>query len=111
MRVYVLGAGASVHAKYPLASALGRSLTAWIETLPPEHTYHSRLNQIIDAYGELDNFEAVLTDLMTCKPGSIAAGLPPVARQGLIGDLKEAIREHFDTIRTGPAPLYDQLVL
>jgi hypothetical protein len=109
VRVYVLGAGASVHAKYPLASALGTSLAAWIETLPPEHQYRLRLRQVINAYGTLDNFEAILTDLMTCLPGSPAAALQPAVRPYLISDLQEAIREHFDTIRTEPAPLYDQL--
>jgi hypothetical protein len=109
MRVYVLGAGASIHAKYPLAAALGTSLAAWIETLPPEHNYRFRLSQIVDGYGPLDNFEAVLADLMTCAPRSIAAGFPPVMRQNLITDVTQAIREYFDTIRTGPASLYDRL--
>lgn len=109
MRVYVLGAGASVDAGYPLASGLGRSLAAWIRTLPQEHQYRRSLRQIKRAYGTLDNFEAVLADLMTCPPGSPAAGLRPAVRPDLLSDLKEAIREHFDIIRTAPAPLYAQL--
>jgi hypothetical protein len=107
--VYVLGAGASVHANYPLASGLGTSLAAWIATLPPEHPYRLTLRQVIEAYGSLGDFEAVLADLMTCLPGSTAAGLLPGVRPDLLSNLKEAIRGHFDTIRASPVPLYDQL--
>jgi hypothetical protein len=109
MKVYVLGAGASAHAGYPLASPLGTSLAGWIETLQQDHQYRSRLTQIIGAYGSLANFEAVLADLMTSSPGSPAAGLPAAVRPYLLSDLQEAIREYFDTIRKGPTPLYDQL--
>jgi hypothetical protein len=109
MRVYVLGAGASVHAGYPLASALGNSLAAWIQTLPHEHHYRFMLNQIVEVYRGMGDFEAVLADLMTCAPGSTAAGLAPGVRPDLLSNLKEAIRGHFDTIRANPAPLYDQL--
>jgi hypothetical protein len=107
MAVYVLGAGSSAHAKYPLAAALGKSLAAWIETLGPEHRYQFRLNQVVDAYGALDDFEAILADLMTS--GSASAAIPSIDRAYLIDDLKEAIREYFDTIRTEQALLYDLL--
>ena len=36
MRVYVLGAGASKHAQYPLASELGKDLAAYIFSLVPD---------------------------------------------------------------------------
>lgn len=104
-------AGASVHATYPLASALGNSLAAWIETLGSEHPFRVRLNRIVDVYGTVDNFEDILTDLMTCCPGSLAAALPTTELPCLRDDLKEAVREYFDTLRTAPAPLYDQLAL
>jgi len=109
MTVYILGAGASIHAGYPLASGLGKSLAAWIDTLPQDHQYRCHLSQIIDAYGTLDNFEGILTDLMTCPPGSPAASLPSAVLPYLRNDLQDAIREHFDIIRTAPAPLYDRL--
>jgi hypothetical protein len=105
MRVFVLGAGASVHAGYPLAAEMGRSLAAWIGGLPSDNRYCARLAQIVDLYGTLDDFEMILADLMTCPPGSPAESLGPY----LLGDLKEAIRDQFDTIRSAPAPLYDGL--
>src|SRR5258708_4570500 len=108
MRVFVLGAGASHHAGYPLATEMGNCLATWIKTLSPEHQHRVCLDQIVKAYGALDNFESILADLMTCPPGSRAAALG-VARPYLLGDLKEAIRDHLDSIRSTPAPLYDAL--
>jgi hypothetical protein len=108
MRVFVLGAGASRHAGYPLAAEMGNCLAAWVNTLPSEHKYRSCLEQIVDLYGGLHNFEAILADLMTCPPGSRAAGLG-VKLPYLLSDLKEALRDYFDTIRSTPAPLYDKL--
>jgi hypothetical protein len=108
MRVFVLGAGASFHAGYPLAAEMGKRLAAWIETFPRGHQYRSCLDQIADLYGTLDNFETIFADLMTCRPGSKAASLG-VAWPYVLGDLKEAIREQFDAIRSAPAPLYEAL--
>jgi hypothetical protein len=108
MRVFVLGAGASHHAGYPLAAEMGKSLATWINTLPSDHQYRDRLNHVVDVYGGLDDFESILADLMTCAAGSRAASLGP-DRPYLLSDLKEAVRDHFDAIRPGPAVLYDGL--
>ena len=85
---------------------MGKCLAAWIDTLPPEHQYRSCLEQIAELYGGLENFESILADLMTAAPGSRAASLG-VTRPYLLSDLKEALRDHFDSIRSAPAPLYD----
>ena len=108
MRVFVLGAGASLHAGYPLAAQIGNCLAAWINALPLEHQYRSCLEQIAKLYGGLENFESILADLMTAAPGSRAASLG-VARPYLLGDLKEALRDYFDSTRSAPAQLYDNL--
>jgi len=108
MRVFVLGAGASRHAGYPLAAEMGKCLAAWVSTLSSEHQYRSCLEQIADLYGGLHNFEAILADLMTCPPGSRSAELG-VKLPYLLSDLKEALRDYFDSIRSTPAPLYDKL--
>ncbi len=88
---------------------MGKRLAAWVETLPPDHQYRFRLEQIADLYGTLDDFETILADLMTCTPGSPAASAG-LARPYLLGDLKEAIRDHFDAVRSAPATLYNGLV-
>src|ERR1035437_4409940 len=108
MRVFVLGAGASLHAGYPLAAQMGKCLAAWIDTLSDDHPHRASLEQIVHVYGPLDNFEPILADLMTCPPGSPAAALG-ATRPYLLDSLKEAIRDHFDAIRCAPAPLYDRL--
>ena len=107
MRVVVLGAGASLHAGYPLAGNMGHSLAAWINNRPTGHEHRGCLDQIIKVYGTLDNFESILADLMTCPPGSPAAALQ--ARPYLLTELKEALRNYFDAIRCAPALLYDGL--
>ena len=86
---------------------MGNCLAAWIDTLPPEHQYRSCLEQIAELYGRLENFESILADLMTAAPGSRAATLG-VTRPYLLSNLKEALRDHFDSIRSTPAPLYDE---
>ena len=108
MRVFVLGAGASIHAGYPLAAALGNCLDTWVNTLPPDHQYRFRLQQVCDLYGGLGNFETILADLMTAAPGSKAASLG-IDRGYLLSDLKEALRDYFDAVRSAPALLYDRL--
>jgi len=108
MRVFVLGAGASLHAGYPLAAELGNCLAEWIGTLPPDHEHRHSLQQIADAYGRMDNFEDILSDLMTCPEGSRAAALGS-KRPYLTNALQEAIRDYFDAVREAPAPLYDRL--
>lgn len=108
MRVFVLGAGASLDAGYPLAREMGNCLAAWINTLPSENERHRCPEQIVDVYGGLDDFEAILADLMTCSPGSRAATLG-TDRPYLLSNLQEAIRDYFNEIRSKPAPRYDEL--
>jgi hypothetical protein len=108
MRVFVLGAGASVHAGYPLAAEMGNRLANWIRTLPADHPHNEYLDQVVGTYGTLDNFESILADLMTCAPGSKAETLG-LARPYVLGGMEEAIREHFDVTRAASTPLYDQL--
>ncbi len=108
MRVFILGAGASIHAGYPSAAEMGNRLADWINSLPVDSVYHYYLDQVVNLYGALDNFETVLTDLMTCPSGSRAATLGAM-RPLLLDSLQEAIRDYFNVIRSGSAPLYDEL--
>ncbi len=110
MTTYVLGAGASRHAGYPLAGELGDTLHDWIcRNKPPNHDYRIHMDQLRELYGGLGNIEQVLTDLDECPPGSQAATLPGPIRANLFRDLRLSIREFFDDLRRGPAPLYKRL--
>src|SRR5271165_7322282 len=66
MKAYVLGAGASVAAGYPLASKLLHRLSDWLDACEPEEPWVScrnRIVQIKDTFGSLDDFEGVLGKL------------------------------------------------
>ena len=64
MRVYVLGAGASVSAGYPLASQLLRELSSWLDRCDSSVHWvpwaRNRIVQIRETFGSLDDFEATL---------------------------------------------------
>lgn len=109
MRVYILGAGASFHAGYPLASRLGVCLAEWVGTLPPDHSHREPFAQLHTTYGTLDEFEPIMTDLFLNTPGSRASALPIGARANILTAIQEATREYFDSIRPRPALLYDEL--
>jgi len=105
MRVFALGADASLHAGYPLAADMGKCLVAWINTFSTEHQHRLCLDQIVGVYGALDNFEPILADLMTCPPASGAEALG-AARPYVLTNLKEAIRDHFDSLRSASSSVF-----
>ena len=64
MTTYILGAGASVHAGYPLGSQLWARLAAWIiesPTLDPR--CHQKLELIAALHGPVNDVESLLTDM------------------------------------------------
>lgn len=58
MVTYVLGAGASLHAGYPLAAELGESLREWVHRKKSESD-DSRvyIDKLTELYGGLTNIE------------------------------------------------------
>jgi hypothetical protein len=112
MRVFVLGAGASHDAGYPLAAKLGEELKNWANSPPlsEKEPHRECLAQIAGSYETLDNFETILSGLMTCSPGSQAAAVRS-AHPSILTDLQEAIRAYFDWIRSRSfprVPRYDE---
>jgi hypothetical protein len=104
---YVLGAGASLDAGYPLASNLGEALREWIyRTKPVNDDSRICIDQMIELYGGLGNLEEILTDLDTCLPGSRAATLPTHIRPYLLPAFRWSIREFFNDLRERPAHLH-----
>jgi hypothetical protein len=67
MSVYVLGAGASVSAGYPLASRLLEALSTWLDGCDrAEHWVagvRNRILQIRETFGSLEGFESILGKL------------------------------------------------
>lgn len=94
MRVFILGAGASRHAGYPLTAELTRELVAWLE----DHAHESRHFQMgLDAlrgFGlnrGLDDIEEILEDA-----GKSIKGLPIA--------LCDSIEGFFNEVRRRPVP-------
>ncbi len=67
MTAYILGAGASADAGYPLASQLLQALSEWLDKKSnTEHwvpTCRNRILQVRETFGSLDDFEAILGEL------------------------------------------------
>src|SRR6266566_1500453 len=67
MTTYVLGAGASFHAGYPLAGDLGNCLYAWVKAnVPSNDFWRGCIEELHEAYGGLGDIESILTDLDGC---------------------------------------------
>jgi len=67
MTAYILGAGASAHAGYPLASRLLQSLSGWLDRKSDEEHWvlacRNRILQVRETFGSLDDFEGILGKL------------------------------------------------
>src|SRR5260370_2165491 len=101
MTVFVLGAGASLHAGYPAAMAMGEELATWAEQDETEGLrYRDDFRELRNEFGSLSDFERVTTVLLEDK----AAG-----KRQTIPDVGTAISKFFDSIRNRPAQLYDRL--
>jgi len=96
MRVFVLGAGASVHAGYPLTKDLGPKLFDYVKGNggPRNYPYWPDLDELAE-YGSPSDIEELVTSLEAHeKPGTKLAGL------------REALCSYFDSIRPREAELY-----
>ena len=110
MTTYILGAGASLHAGYPLAGQLGGALYDWISNKKPEHDlYRTRIQIIRDTYVNLANLERILTELDECPPNSPASKLSASERGYIRQALLISIPEFFNDLRQQRSPLYEQL--
>jgi hypothetical protein len=107
---YVLGAGASHHAGYPLASRLGAELFDWISHVGPGfQMFRPSVEMLHELYGGLEDFEQILTELDECAPNSRAATLKSTERGFIRQALEHSVPGFFNQIRGQPAPLYGQL--
>jgi hypothetical protein len=64
MTAYILGAGASAHAGYPLASRLLQALSDWLDCASESEHWvgpcRNRILQVRETFGTLDDFEGIL---------------------------------------------------
>jgi hypothetical protein len=107
---YVLGAGASCHAGYPLTSELGDRLHAWARQTG--FTWGGLIDELNELYGGLTDLEKILTELNHRPEGSRAVTLSQTHCGSIIGALNVAIPELFYNLCQNPLQgrdLYQEL--
>jgi hypothetical protein len=106
---FVLGAGASFHAGYPLARDLGNCLYAWVRgNVPSNDFWRGCIEELHEAYGGLGNIESILTDLDERPQGSPAETLG--SRGNVRGAVRFFIPAMFKSLREKRAVFYERLV-
>ncbi len=113
MVTYVLGAGASHHAGYPLTTNLGNCLTEWVcQNWTDDFFWKNYIVTLHESYGGLANLEVALTELYEKPAGSRAESLGKFFCGHAIGALGVAIPEFFNSLRRNPVAgldLYEKL--
>lgn len=101
MVAFVFGAGASLHAGYPLTAQLGNDLYDWARQ-NDAFMWSGYLEELFERYGGLEDLERILTELYERPAGSPAAAFSKMHCGNTIGGLKVAIPELFHSVRRRP---------
>src|SRR5258707_6438958 len=101
MNVFILGAGASLDAGYPLCNELAHSLRKWTIKDHEAKQHFSGLIEELEEKGDISNLEKLLTDIVEGRIDFPGWG-------NYRGRLEYAIRHYFRYIRnTHPARGYE----
>lgn len=92
MNVFILGAGASLHAGYPLCNELAHSLKQWTIQDHEAKQHFQGLVEQLEEKGDISNLEKLLTDIVEGKVDFLGWG-------NYRGRLEYAIRHYFRYIR------------
>lgn len=114
MKTFIFGAGASVHAGYPLASALWDAMERWVRANFSEPSYlRSAVDTMNAEFDVSKSFELTLTDLDNrIEQLSRSESLAPdsIREKVLLVYLRDAvksmIRLYFDAVRSQSADIY-----
>lgn len=111
MTVYVLGAGASWHAGYPLASEMGKGLLDWMQVNRPDLEWHIVAEQITERFSNTASFEELLTALQERLEPLLHSQVHDEIVERVIllncrAALRTALREWFRTLRNNGASAY-----
>jgi hypothetical protein len=98
MKVYIFGAGASLHAGYPLTRDLGPRLVEWAAQKPDTNGYWIEPDLP-------DRLPSILTDIEFAMQE--LESLPPPQRGTIAQGIRNVLCDYFDSIRVGPARLYE----
>ena len=100
MTTFVLGAGASLHAGYPLTAQLGNRLHDWARL--NDFMWRGYIEELHEQYGGLADLELILSQLHERPPGSPVAAFSQMHCGNAIGGLRVAIPEYFRSLRQKP---------
>lgn len=110
MRTFIFGAGASVHAGYPLAVELWRAMEGWTRaTFPEHHEFRYRVDTMNAEFDLSKSFELVLTDLDDRIEALLQEAPTPPEKFEFVHlrvALKAMIPLYFNSLRSQPAELY-----
>jgi hypothetical protein len=110
MKTYVLGAGASCHAGYPVSAELGRDLLDWASQAGKNfERFRLGLETLAEIYGDLKDLEQILSDFDGTPSNPRVAALSRSERGFIRQAIEHSIPGLFNSIRTKPSPLYDQM--
>src|SRR5258708_34953832 len=110
MNVYILGAGASRHAGYPLASTMGAEMILWMSR---REEYKYTADFIKEEFGDCPNIEDVITQLdgriKSLKDSEqLEDRLERSNAAHQRGRLREVVPVWFTEIHTKPALAYQE---
>lgn len=108
--VYVLGAGASKHVGYPLASTMGTEMLTWMSV---RERYKGTADSITESFGESPNIEDLVTELEgLVKSLGHSSETEDIVRRNIASSIlvkvREAVPIWFTQIHINPAPAYQQ---
>jgi hypothetical protein len=106
MTTYVLGAGASYHAGFPLCSALWSQMVFWVLDSQPEPTYRQAVDTVVALNGPVTDVEEMFTNLDSGR--GVFEALAEDHRTGLKRAIRRCLRDYFKSItrQSLNAPLY-----
>jgi hypothetical protein len=108
--VYVLGAGASKHIGYPLASTMGAEMLTWMSV---RELYKDTADSIRETFGDSPNIEEVVTELEGVvesleHSSETEDRIRRSIASSILVKVREAVPIWFTEIHTNPAPAYQQ---
>ena len=111
MTTYVLGAGASRHAGYPLANTMGRELTTWMRNASIPYLEAATAAQFLeDTFGRMSDFEELLTQIASLIAENEHGTPSQRAIRAQVAQarstLTQSLREWFAKIARGDATTY-----
>ena len=108
--VYVMGAGASKHAGFPLISGMGKQWLEWMAAYPNQY-FRGSVDLVVERFGTEPNIEDVITEIQS-SIDSLANSdvLEDRLQRALLGStrgqLSDGLRLWFRELRLRPAQAY-----